>query len=293
MGTHSQITPGNRQRRGLSYGRQSLRASLVEAEAVAHSRAPRRIATELGAKPAQVAAAVALLDEGATVPFISRYRKEATGGLDDTQLRTLEERLGYLRELEERRARCSHSIDEQGKLTPALEARSSRRHQAAARRSVPAVQAQAPHQGADRARSRAGAAGRGAAGRSDAGPGRRSREVPEACIRDATGRIPVADVKAALDGARQILMEQFAEDAELLGALRTHLQEQGVIVATVADGKESEARSSATTSPIRSPIHGSSHRALALFRGRNEEILLRRDEAAGGGSRRPMRRSSR
>ena len=110
-----------------------------------------RLAAEIAAKPAQIAAAIALLDEGATVPFIARYRKEATGGLDDTQLRTLEERLRYLRELEERRAAILESITEQGKLTPELRTRSSqRRDQAAPGRPVPALQAEAPHQGADR-----------------------------------------------------------------------------------------------------------------------------------------------
>ena len=130
----------------------------------------QRIAEELNVRVPQVDAAVALLDDKATVPFIARYRKEATGGLDDTQLRTLEERLTYLRELEERRAAILKSIEEQGKLTPELAAAIARgRHQGAARRSLPAVQAEAPHQGADRARSRARAAGARAAARSDAG----------------------------------------------------------------------------------------------------------------------------
>ena len=114
-----------------------------------------RIAAELDVRPAQVNAAIALLDEGATVPFIARYRKEATDGLDDTQLRNLEERLAYLRDLEERRAAILASIEEQGKLTPELKAEIERcRNQAAPRRPLPAVQAEAPHQGADRPRSR-------------------------------------------------------------------------------------------------------------------------------------------
>ena len=114
----------------------------------------QRLAVELAAKPAQVAAAIALLDEGATVPFIARYRKEATGGLDDIQLRLLEERLRYLRELEDRRAAIIASIEEQDKMTPALLRRShARRRQDPAGRPVPAVQAEAPHQGADRRRS--------------------------------------------------------------------------------------------------------------------------------------------
>ena len=118
-----------------------------------------RIAEELNVRVPQVDAAIALLDDKATVPFIARYRKEATGGLDDTQLRTLEERLTYLRELEERRAAILKSIEEQGKLTPELAASiRARRHQGAARRSLPALQAEAAHEGADRARSRPRAA---------------------------------------------------------------------------------------------------------------------------------------
>ncbi len=113
----------------------------------------QRLSLELAAKPAQVAAAIALLDEGATVPFIARYRKEATGGLDDMQLRLLEERLRYLRELEDRRATIIASIEEQGKMTPVLLAALDRcGRQDAAGRPVSALQEEAPHQGADRAR---------------------------------------------------------------------------------------------------------------------------------------------
>ena len=128
-----------------------------------------RIAEELGIRVSQTDAAIALLDDKATVPFIARYRKEATGGLDDTQLRTLEERLNYLRELEDRRAAICKSIEEQGKLTPELAAAiAAAEHEGAARGSVSALQAEAPHQGADRARSRPRAARAGAAARSDA-----------------------------------------------------------------------------------------------------------------------------
>ena len=136
----------------------------------------QRIAAELGVGVAQVAAAVELLGEGATVPFIARYRKEKTGGLDDTQLRKLEERLGYLRELEDRRATVLKSIEEQGKLTPELARADQRRgNQGRAGGPLRALQAQAPHQGADRARGRPRAAGRRAAGQPGAGPGRRGR----------------------------------------------------------------------------------------------------------------------
>ncbi len=138
----------------------------------------QRIAAELGVGVGQVAATVELLGEGATVPFIARYRKEKTGGLDDTQLRKLEERLGYLRELEERRATVLKSIEEQGKLTPEL-ARSinARRNQGRAGGPVRAVQAQAPHQGADRARSGPRAAGRRPARQSRARSEGRGGEV--------------------------------------------------------------------------------------------------------------------
>ena len=120
-----------------------------------------QIAAELKVRPAQVQAAVDLLDGGATVPFIARYRKEATEGLDDIQLRELEARLSYLRELEERRAAVLKSIAEQGKLTPELQAAiEARAHQAGARRPLPALQAEAPHQGDDRPRGRHRASGR-------------------------------------------------------------------------------------------------------------------------------------
>ena len=138
----------------------------------------QRIAAELGVGVAQVAATVELLGEGSTVPFIARYRKEKTGGLDDTQLRKLEERLGYLRELEDRRATVLKSIEEQGKLTPEL-ARSinGAADQGRAGGPLRALQAQAPHQGADRARGGAGAAGRRAAGQPGARPRGRGRQV--------------------------------------------------------------------------------------------------------------------
>ena len=202
----------------------------------------QRLALELAAKPAQVAAAIALLDEGATVPFIARYRKEATGGLDDIQLRLLEERLRYLRELEDRRAAIIASIEEQGKMTPELLRRRSRSgRQDAAGRPVPAVQAESA---APRRRSRI-EAGLAAAGRCAAGRSRRCNPEEEAA-KYLQARVPtdngdnpgVADTKAALDGARQILMERFAEDATLLQSLREYLQEHGVVESKVVEGKE-------------------------------------------------------
>ena len=141
-------------------------------------RINQRIATELGVGIAQVAAAVDLLGEGSTVPFIARYRKERTGGLDDTQLRKLEERLGYLRELEDRRATVLKSIEEQGKLTPELaQVDRRRRHQGRAGRPLRPLQAQAPHQGADRPRGGPRAARRCAAEKPGVGPGDGSGKV--------------------------------------------------------------------------------------------------------------------
>ena len=197
-----------------------------------------RIAEELGVRPQQVAAAVALLDEGATVPFIARYRKEVTGGLDDIQLRMLEERLRYLRELEDRRAAILASITEQGKMTPELLERDIelRRHQDPPRRPVPAVQAEAPHQGR-RSPSKPASA--------PLADGLLADPTPDAGNRSRSAYVDaekgVADAKAALDGARHILMERFAEDADLLAELRElRSSRKRRISARVIAGKEEE-----------------------------------------------------
>ncbi|NVZ10422.1 RNA-binding transcriptional accessory protein [Allochromatium humboldtianum] len=226
------------------------------------------ISQELAARPAQVEAAVRLLDEGATVPFIARYRKEATGGLDDIQLRHLEERLGYLRELSERRTAVLKSIEEQGKLTAELQTaieaadtkqrledlylpfKPKRRTKAQIAREA-GLEPLADAMLADPSQSPESLA----AGFVDAGKG-------------------VADVAAALEGARQILMERFAEDAELAGRLRDHLWEQGILVSTVVAGKEQEGNKFSDYFDYREPIaRVPSHRALALFRGRNQGVL--------------------
>jgi len=235
-----------------------------------------RIAAELGVRPAQVSAAVALLDEGSTVPFISRYRKEATGGLDDTQLRTLEERLGYLRELEERRTSVLASIEEQGKLTPELagaiaEAETKQRLE----------DLYLPYKPRRRTKAQI-AREAGLEPLADlllADPSRNPEAEAQAFLRPAftgpDGDNPgVADTKAALDGARQILMERFAEDAELLAQLRGRMSEEGVVVSTVAEGKETEGAKFRDYFAYSEKLAGiPSHRALALFRGRHEEIL--------------------
>ena len=235
-----------------------------------------RLAAELAVKPHQVAAAVALLDAGSTVPFIARYRKEATEGLDDTQLRTLEERLGYLRELEERRAAILKSIEEQGKLTDELKAaiagadtkqrledlylpyKPKRRTKAMIAREA-GLDVLAGALLADPALS----------------PEAEAAKYLKAAFTTENGENPgVPDAKAALDGARQILMEQFAEDAELLGELREHLQVNGQLVAKVAEGKEEAGAKFRDYFDYREPISAiPSHRGLALFRGRKEEIL--------------------
>jgi uncharacterized protein len=248
-----------------------------------------RIATELAVKPQQVAAAVALLDEGSTVPFIARYRKEATGGLDDVQLRALEERLGYLRELEERRGAILDSVREQGKLTPELEA-----SLAAADTKQRLEDLYAPYKPKRRTKAQiAREAGLDALAHAlladpTLDPELEAAKYLKPEFETANGRNPgVPDAKAALDGARQVLMEQFAEDADLVAALRAHLHEHGVVVAAVAAGKEEAGAKFRDYFAYSEPYSRvAPHRALALFRGRNEDVLrvaikLPEDVAAG------------
>ena len=235
-----------------------------------------RIAAELQVRPQQVRAAVGLLDEGATVPFIARYRKEVTGGLDDTQLRTLEERLGYLRELEQRRTAILTSIEEQGKLTPEL-----RLQVEDADTKQRLEDLYLPYKVKRRTKAQI-AREAGLEPLADALLGD-PMLVPEAeaakYLRTAfttpDGDNPgVADVRAALDGARQILMERFAEDADLLSRLRAHLAEHGVLVSKVVEGKEEAGSKFSDYFEHAERLAGiPSHRALALFRGRNEEVL--------------------
>ena len=235
-----------------------------------------RIAAELSASPQQVLAAVALLDEGATVPFIARYRKEATGGLDDTQLRTLEERLSYLRELEERRAAIIASIDEQKKLTPELRASIE-----AAETKQRLEDLYLPYKPKRRTKAQiAREAGLDVLAESlladhSLTPETEAAKYLKPAFTTEHGDNPgVPDVKAALEGARTILIEQFAEDAELLANVRAHLQDHGIVVSTVAEGKEEPAakfRDYFAYSETLKTVP--SHRALALFRGRKEELL--------------------
>ncbi len=227
-----------------------------------------RIASELGVRPAQVNAAVALLDEGATVPFISRYRKEATDGLDDTQLRTLEERLIYLRELEERRVAILSSIEEQGKLTPELQAEIGDAETKQRLEDLYLPYKQKRRTKAQIARE---------AGIEPLALGLLAN--PELAPEEEAGKFlnaeaGFADSKAVLDGARQILMEKFAEDAELLGQLREYLKEHGLLRSTVVEGKDSEGAKFRDWFDFAEAIADMpSHRALALLRGRNEGFL--------------------
>ena len=228
----------------------------------------QRIANELGVRAAQVIATVQLLDEGATVPFIARYRKEVTGNLDDTQLRTLEERLTYLREMEDRRAAILASIEEQGKMTPELKADIL---QAETKQRLEDLYL--PYKLKRRTKAQiareAGIAPLAEALLSD------PTLVPETeAAKYFNAEAGFADTKAVLDGARQILMEQFAEDAGLLGALRGYLDEHGVVKSVVAEGKENEGAKFRDYFDYAEPLGDiPSHRALALFRGRNEGML--------------------
>ncbi|GGY91922.1 Tex family protein [Pseudoduganella plicata] len=236
----------------------------------------QRLAVELAAKPAQVAAAVALLDEGATVPFIARYRKEATGGLDDIQLRLLEERLRYLRELEDRRAAIVASITEQNKMTPAL--LDAVMH---AEDKTRLEDLYLPYKQKRRTKAQI-AIEAGLAPLADsllADPTINPEAEAGKFLRDAftstDGNNPgVPDTKAALDGARQILMERFAEDANLLQSLREYVQDHGVVESKVVEGKQEEGEKFADYFDYSEPLAAvPSHRALALLRGRREGIL--------------------
>jgi uncharacterized protein len=236
----------------------------------------QRLSLELAAKPAQVAAAITLLDEGATVPFIARYRKEVTGGLDDIQLRLLEERLRYLRELEDRRAAIIGSIEEQGKMTPALLDLIAH-----AEDKTRLEDLYLPYKVKRRTKAQI-AAEAGLTELADAllaDPTLNPEEQAEKFIKPAftteAGENPgVADAKAALDGARQILMERFAEDAGLLQSLREYLKDHGIVESKVVPGKEDAGEKFADYFDYSETIGTiPSHRALALFRGRREEML--------------------
>lgn len=227
-----------------------------------------QIALELNVKPSQVSAAIRLLDEGATVPFISRYRKEVTEGLDDIQLRALEERLGYIREMEDRRQTILTSIEEQGKLTPEL-----KRAVLTADTKTRLEDLYLPYKPKRRTKGQIAI---------EAGleplanmlynqPSLNPEQQAEAYINPEQS---INDTKAALDGAKYILMERFSENAELVGQLRQYLTNEAKLTAALISGKEQEGAKYRDYFEHREPLKTTpSHRALAMFRGRREGIL--------------------
>lgn len=228
----------------------------------------QRLAQELAVQETQVAAAVGLLDEGATVPFIARYRKEATGGLDDTQLRHLEERLHTLRELEERRTVVLNSIRDQGKLTPELETALL-----AAETRTALEDLYLPYKPKRRTKAQiAREAGLEPLAHALLHDPALVPETVAANYVDADKG--VTDVAAALDGARQILMEEFAETAKLVGQLRDFVWEQGLLQSRVVAEQAEPGAKFADYFDYSEPLQRiPSHRALALLRGRNEGVL--------------------
>ncbi len=227
-----------------------------------------RIANELGVRPQQVAAAVALLDEGSTVPFIARYRKEVTGSLDDTQLRNLEERLRYLRELDDRRVSILASIEEQGKLTPEL-----KREIDLADTKTRLEDLYLPYKQKRRTKGQI-ALEAGLGELADALFGNPELNPESEATRFIDAEKGFADVKAVLEGAKYILMERFAEDADLLAKLRDFLKHNATLSARVVPGKETEGAKFSDYFEHDEVLKNTpSHRALAIFRGRNEGIL--------------------
>ncbi|MGL6570809.1 Tex family protein [Aeromonas caviae] len=227
-----------------------------------------QIAGELNARPEQVQAAVRLLDEGATVPFIARYRKEVTGGLDDSQLRTLESRLGYLRELADRRQVILRSIEEQGKLTPELA-----RELNDADSKTRLEDLYLPYKPKRRTKGQM-AIEAGLEPLADLLLGDPMKDPEQEAVRFLNAELGITDGKAALDGARYILMERFAEQADLLEKLRDYLWHNATLRARVVAGKEQEGAKFKDYFEHDEPLHKApSHRVLAMLRGRNEGIL--------------------
>lgn len=226
----------------------------------------RKIAEELAVRDVQVSDAIVLLDGGATVPFIARYRKEATGGLDDAQLRTLEERLHYLRELNDRRDVVIKSIDEQGKMSDDL-----RRQIQAADSKSRLEDLYLPYK--PKRRTKAQMAREAGLEPLALGvlenPERDPRVEAQAYVKD-----PIVDIDAALEGARQILIERFSEDAQLVGRLRDAMWAEAKLVSRVIDGKKAQGAKFSDYFDRHEPLKSiPTHRALALFRGRKEDIL--------------------
>jgi uncharacterized protein len=226
------------------------------------------IAKELNVKLQQVDAAIALLDDGSTVPFISRYRKEVTGGLDDTQLRQLNDRLSYLRELAERRLSVLASIDEQGKLSPQLKAAIEQ-----ADTKTRLEDLYLPYKKKRRSKGQI-AIEAGLQPLADAIMNDVSVDPESVAVQYIGGEHEIADCKAALDGAKFILMERFAEDADLLAHLRAIIADKGMLMSSVSKDKEEVGEKFRDYFDYREPISKvPPHRALALFRGRKEGML--------------------
>ncbi|MBF7980669.1 MULTISPECIES: Tex family protein [Rahnella] len=228
----------------------------------------RIIASELQVRPEQVASVVRLLDEGNTVPFIARYRKEVTGGLDDTQLRQLDTRLGYLRELEDRRQTILKSIEEQGKLSDDLAKAIS-----TTLSKTELEDLYLPFKPKRRTRGQI-AIEAGLEPLADLLWNEPQNEPETTAAKFVDAEKGVADTKAALDGARYILMERFAEDASLLAKVRDYLWKNAHLTSRMVDGKEQEGAKFRDYFDHHEPISQvPSHRALAMFRGRNEGVL--------------------
>ncbi|GLY31719.1 Tex family protein [Kineosporia sp. NBRC 101731] len=228
----------------------------------------QRIADELQVQLWQVVAAIGLLDDGATVPFVARYRKEVTGTLDDAQLRTLQERLAYLRELEKRREAILESIGSQGKLTPELEAQVREAETKSRLEDIYMPYKTKRRTKAQIARE-AGLAPLASGLLAD--PSQDPKDVAAQYVDAEKG---VADVSAALEGARSILVETFSEDADLIGTLRERMWNKGRLAATVREGKEAAgAKYSDYFALTEAYTKLPSHRVLAMFRGEKEEIL--------------------
>ncbi|PRD44049.1 RNA-binding transcriptional accessory protein [Phyllobacterium phragmitis] len=224
------------------------------------------IAAEINARPDQAAAAITLLDEGSTVPFVARYRKEATGGLDDTQLRLLAERLSYLRELEARRTTIVESIRSQGKLTPELLAKLG-----AVGTKAELEDIYLPYKPKRRTRAEI-ARERGLGPLAETILADRRIVPTELAASYITDDVP--DVKTALEGARDIIAEGFAENADLIGRLRNHLKDRAFLRSRVVDGKqEAGAKFSDYFDHAERWATVAGHRALAMLRGRNEDFL--------------------
>ncbi len=234
----------------------------------AQARIIAQLAQELSVRPQQVAAVIELIDDGATIPFIARYRKEATGGLDDTVLRNLDTRLIYLKDLEERRGAIMASITEQGKLTPELEREVQ---QADTKQRLEDLYA--PYKPKRRTRAQI-AREAGLEPLADAVLADLTCDPTVLAAQYLNAEASINDAKAALDGARDILAERYAENADLLADMRTHLWSSGYLYSKVSDGKEADGANFRDWFDFNEPLRTlPSHRILAMLRGRQQGAL--------------------